>query len=166
MIFFVLVQRIKLKHAIPASSHVPMETASPSQWSVMATMTAGTTVTRLLNCSVVRQHFHICVLQCEGNTGNPVIFCDLLEAKINLHFSFFLNSYPMSHLNFASLLSCVLSQSLQLSVCSCKFFQYHIVYLSHPLFISCRPTYLQFQPVYLPNLAPWSSALCALKLCV
>lgn len=63
-----------------------------------------------------------CVLQCEGNTGNPVIFCDLLEAKINLHFSFFLNSYPMSHLNFASLLSCVLSQSLQLSVCSCKFF--------------------------------------------
>lgn len=60
---------------------------------------------------------HLFITMCEGNTGNLVIFCYMLEAKINVHFSFFLNSYPMSHLNFASLLSCVLSQSLQLSVC-------------------------------------------------
>lgn len=55
--FFVLVQRNRSKHAIQVNLHVPMETASPSLWSVMVITTVGTTVMRLLNWSVVRQCF-------------------------------------------------------------------------------------------------------------
>lgn len=59
--------------------------------------------------------------------------------------------------------SCVLTQSVQLSVWCVRC---HVVDTSYPLPVSCRPTYLQFQPIYLSNLVPWSSALCVLKPCV
>lgn len=47
------VQRILSERAAPANLRAPMETAYLSQWSVTATMTAATTVTRLLSYTVV-----------------------------------------------------------------------------------------------------------------
>lgn len=81
-VFVILsMQRIRSKHAVQVSSHVLMGTASLSHWFVMATMTAGITVMKLQNCSVVR----FCILlhfQCNtlnqnlcSSTDDLVLYC-------------------------------------------------------------------------------------------